>query len=188
MQQSVCKDRAIDDWKAYELLQSIRQQLAGYRVTQCALAHECVVSVSRSDYGIRADHPGWQIRLQGFCNRNTRQERLGCAHTTANDRYKSLVRKLTNAGIADDLVAPLSEIDEIIMSIYLIDHEKGMLDKKCAVFSAERKVLQLQEAERKLNEVLAIHFHLIERLGTLHTHIMNRIDRLLVMRARRPAE
>jgi hypothetical protein len=164
---------------AYELLQSVKQQLAGYRVVQCALAHERVVSLSRNEYGISPTHPGWQIDLKGFCDRSSRQQRLGCAHTTANERYRNLVGKLIDAGIAADLVAPLAEVDEIVMSIYRSDHEKARLEKQCAVFREEGHGSELHEAELQLNALLGIHFNLLDRLGTLHRHILIRIDALL---------
>ncbi|MDY6949184.1 MAG: hypothetical protein SXG53_26115 [Pseudomonadota bacterium] len=178
----------MNESNAYELLRSVRQQLAGYRVAQCALAHERVVSLSRNAYGTSPDHPGWQIGLKGFCDSSTRLERLGCAHTRANDHYRNLVSKLIKAGIADGLVAPLAEIDATIMAIYRTDHEKGSLDKRCAVLREQGKTPELQEAERKLNAVLATHFKLVERLEALHRHILTGIDALLAERMPSPAE
>jgi hypothetical protein len=160
----------------YALLRSVRQQLAGYEVVQCGLAHERVVTATQDDHGISPDHPGWHFKLKGFCARDSRAQRLGCAHTMVNDRYKKIVNTLIEADVASNFAAPLAEIDAIVQAIYRSDHDKGRLEKLCGVLRVQDDPHALREVERRLEHLLAEHFKLIERLQLLHRDILGRID------------
>ena len=163
-----------------KLLRSVREQLGAYKTVQCGMSHEKVVAVTRSEFSIRNDHPGWHIQLKGLCDVKVRRFLLGCAHTMATDSYRGLVNQLINRKIVGADTVPISEIDEVILAIYKLDHEKGRLEKLHAVLAREPgNGRQIAETENELQQAKDTHARLIGRLELLHQRVLRKLDELL---------
>jgi galactokinase len=165
----------------HTLLRSAWQQLAAYHTLQCAQHHETVVQISPAADSRRSDHPDWQIRLKGLCDIKLRNSTLGCSHNNVLTRYNKLIGTLVNEELIDEKNIPLEEINDIVLRIYFMDHEKGTLEKAHAVWKQDlsRNREAGEEAARKLQILREEHARLVNRLDLLHQNVLQELSRIM---------
>lgn len=165
----------------HTLLRSAWQQLAAYRTLQCAQHHETVVQISPAADNRRSDHPDWQIRLKGLCDINLRNSTLGCSHNNVLTRYNKLIGTLVNEELIDETNIPLQEINDVVLRIYFMDHEKGTLEKAYAVWKQDPASNREagEEAAGKLRSLREEHTMLVNRLDLLHQNVLQELSRIM---------
>ncbi len=166
----------------HTLLRSAWEQLAAYRTLQCAQHHETVVQVSPATDNRRSDHPDWQILLKGLCDINLRNSTLGCSHNNVLTRYNKLIGTLVDEDIINEKNIPLQEINDVVLRIYFMDHEKGTLEKAHAVWKQDpaRSSEAGEETARKLRSLREEHARLVNRLDLLHQNVLQELSRIMM--------
>jgi|GEM_PF-1757519 hypothetical protein len=144
-----------------------KQQLSAFRTVACQLMHEEVLEISGE--GITADESTdqLQVRRKGFCKKDLRVKALGCAHSRSNDLFGSVADAVYDAGVLDIPVRPSVSVNDLVLKIYLMDHEKGRAEKKYAV----------AQKNHDSNE-MAIVRDLLNTIGLRHTEILNQLEQL----------
>jgi hypothetical protein len=115
-------------------LESVRQALAGLRVTACRIAHEQVVI--RDGAAMRRTVGSDQILVRiGLCSWDARQGQLSCAHTTARHQLQRIVTSLEELQLLPEEVAlhTRARISELADSIHAADWARGALDAALAL-------------------------------------------------------
>jgi len=156
-------------------LVEIKQQIEAFQIVHCNLHHEVV---RRDAHGmpVKATVGGEEIfeRVQ-LCK--NRAQRLGCAHSGANIRFKSIFASLEEA---DEIINKLLvAFDKTIISIYELDHQKGFLEKDLAenFLFVEKTIANIQE---EMKDCILNHDKKMTELEDIKSAILLRIDELIL--------
>lgn len=167
------------DNDTYALLKELRAQLAAYKTVQCGLMHEQVQTILDDSTMHDGDLSQLVVQRKGFCDRHERRKWLGCSHTIANDNFAMLADKVYDAGIPITDARPSALIKDIVLKVYLMDHEKSRMEKQKAVAAHLQQEEKFDIASQELRNIVARHRVLISELEEIRSSIMHRIDEVL---------
>lgn len=151
------------------------EKLSALRTFQCGQMHENATEISRtgeSEQG-NIDYPEWKIKNLGFCSKEIRNSTLGCAHSLSYPIFTTEIGKLSKLGLIDEDCLPMQEISNTITSVYVMDHEKGRLEKLHAVLCEERSGSpEVAETAEMLENLRQEHRALIQQIGKYHRQVL----------------
>lgn len=162
------------------LLNSIYTELLRYKTTQCQLKHEQVKEVI-SDAVMGDEGPQDRIVRTGFCDSAFRKWELGCAHTpAAMHNFKTLVGNFAGAADLDASNLPLQNMDDVICQIFLLDHEKGALEKQYSFLKLRNgSPEEIAATQDKLKTAIAHHTVLINQLEQLRASVLAKLAAII---------
>lgn len=160
----------------YLQLLQLREKLSVFKTVSCGLMHEQVQELLEDNIADDASPEQLRVSRKGFCTSAMRRNRLGCAHTRANDTFARLADSIYETGILKAAIRPSVMITELIMSIYLMDHEKGMMEKQKALAQYQRNEEEMATIEDALEKIISRHETAIYQLEQLRLDLMHQID------------
>ena len=167
--------------KDKQLLQSLKSQLSQFKTFDCKLKHEEVINI---EFNTGTDYSGKPLELSceriGFCNKAYRNSNISCAHTIAAINFKKIFNEIiiVTDYKGDDLL--IQSMDELLCKIYLLDIEKGSLEKQHAYAKFnELPALQSALIEEKITNAVNTHSNYVQELEILRQMIMNEIFRII---------
>ncbi|SKA18423.1 hypothetical protein [Sediminibacterium ginsengisoli] len=165
---------ALTENQQQQLLQ-LREQLVLFRTVSCRLAHEQISGITACN-GADEDASSYHFQRDGLCRPELRKMTLGCAHTGANDRFCQLIDKAFATGLLNATISPSLTLNEIIVAIYKMDHEKGDLEKELAIARYNNHHETIRALEHELAELVTRHTNAISRLEKIRYGLMEQID------------
>lgn len=167
--QSIAKD-------IYQRLLQLRGELSVYQTVSCRMMHEQVQELVKETIPDDGSFENVILKRNGLCNPVMRRKFLGCAHTNANNAFAALADSVYDTGILQAGPRPSESINDIVMKIYLIDHEKGSVEKEKAVALYTGQMADMANIEHVIQEIIYRHKTLINELEQLRQEIMHQID------------
>jgi hypothetical protein len=166
------------DLNTYLQLLQLREKLSVFEAVPCRLMHEQVEELFEESIGTDADPDPEQLRVRrsGFCKPAMRRHRLGCAHTSANGTFARLADRVYETGLLNTAFRPSATIEELILKIYLMDHEKGSIEKQKALAQYGDDATKIAEIDIALEEVISRHEATINELEQLRRELMLQLD------------
>jgi hypothetical protein len=162
----------------YTILHGIKEEMSRYHTAACGLIHEKVMLPKNSmpaEEDPSVMQPGFP-RL-GFCNASDRQWRLTCAHTMAAARFNRLLDQLAGTGLVEEGRVHSGKINALLTEIYLLDHQKGNVEKDYAVLRRQSAPApELQATRNKLNEIILRHSDLVGQVEALRAEILCEVE------------
>lgn len=158
-------------------LRTLREKIATFCTVSCRLIHEQVIEITDSDYSGEEELDKLMVKRKGFCNRDQRKKFLGCAHTRANDEFIHLADEVYITGLFKTENPPSVTLKDIFMKIYILDQEKGALEKRYAY--AKKISLSTNEINQIKNAVEVIeqkHHCLIDELEVFRQSFLSQLD------------
>lgn len=164
-----------------EALIKIRNELLKYQIVACELRHEKVLQVEATQYGGHTDYPNFNFSLYGLCPKAFRNRTLNCAHSISAVSYDQLIRQLSDKGMLELKSAETlsTELKALLLKIYLLDHEKGRLEKELAFFKLHSKYNSVKTIEKALKETLKTHHAVVEDLENFHHCLVQKVNHLI---------
>lgn len=109
-------------------LNTLLNDIRSCRIVACGQKHEQVIGVRTSIWNEERQEFSKTYDRVGLCSSKVRNALVGCAHTPANNKFLELLKRAEerDASISDLRV----EFDQVIMRIYLMDHQRGALEKE----------------------------------------------------------
>jgi hypothetical protein len=156
-------------------LVQLSEQLAMFATVCCGLMHEQVLEISGGTVTDTIDLDKLDVRRKGFCNMDIRRKLLGCAHTKANDIFARLVDAVYDTGILSTAFPPSTTVNDLSLKIYLLDHEKGQMEKRYALACQKGEEHEIKAVEQVLKDILARHETILSQLEQLRQSIMDQI-------------
>lgn len=159
-------------------LSELREQLILFRTVSCRLTHEKINEIAEDSCSDEhaADH---RFQRAGLCRSESRRMLLGCAHTGANDRFCQMIDKAFAAGLLNGPDSPSLLLNEIFLTIYKTDHERGDLEKELAIARLNGHQDAILKLEDHLENILTRHSDAVARLTITRQVLMERIDAAL---------
>jgi hypothetical protein len=152
--------------------------MSRYHTAACELIHEKVMLPKNSmpaEEDTSVMQPGFP-RL-GFCNASDRQWRLTCAHTMAAARFNRLLDQLAGTGLVEAERIQSEKVNALLTEIYLLDHQKGNVEKDYAVLRRQSAPApELQSAREKLNAIIHQHTILVRQVEALREEILCEVE------------
>jgi hypothetical protein len=165
----------------YTTLHEIKEEMSRYHTAACKLIHEKVMLPKNSapaEGDPSVTPPGFP-RL-GFCNASDRQWRLTCAHTMAAARFNRLLGQLAGTGLVEAERIQSERINALLTEIYLLDHQKGNVEKDYAVLRQQSAPApELQAAREKLHDIIRQHTILVQEVEALRGEILCEVEEAL---------
>ncbi len=159
----------------------LRQELAVFNTMPCRMIHEKAVGVIEDPFSGDPDYEGLTILRRGLCPKELRRTTLGCAHTPANEAFGKLLDELSKVTGISKEASPWSELTNVIVAIYKLEHEKGNLEKRLAVLARSEEQDQEQKViVDRLGEVTTTHVHAVAALEKIRLETLQTIDKLLM--------
>ncbi|HEY0066009.1 MAG TPA: hypothetical protein VGB46_01560 [Flavisolibacter sp.] len=170
----------------YTILHGIKEEMSRYHTAACELIHEKVMLPKNSmpaEDDPSVTQPGFP-RL-GFCNASDRQWRLTCAHTMAAASFNRLLGRLADTGLLEAGRIQSEKINALLTEIYLLDHQKGNVEKDYAVLRQQSAPApELQSTREKLNEIIRQHTILVRQVEALRGEILYEVEEAMREAAR----
>lgn len=163
----------------YQQLLQLRNELSAFQTVSCRLMHEQVQHFIDESIPDDADVEQLRVKRKGFCNAGMRRNWLGCAHTTANDTFVRLADSIYNTCILKMATHPSNTINDLIMKIYLADHEKGEMEKRKAFAQHQQRPEEVISIQCALQEIVARHQAAIDVLEQLRSEIMGQLNKAI---------
>lgn len=157
----------------------LREQLVLFRTASCRLVHEQIggITVANSSDGAASSY---HFQRSGLCRPESRKMLLGCAHTSANDRFCKLIDKAFVSGLLNETISPAVIFNEIIIAIYKLDHERGDLEKELAIARYNNHHETIRSLEQQLGELITHHTNAVSRLEKIRHGLMEQIDAVIL--------
>ncbi|WP_207429023.1 hypothetical protein [Pedobacter sp. SYSU D00535] len=125
----------------------------------CKLKHE---KVQKNEVDLdRLEDQNVIFPRLGFCRKEDRNFRIGCAHTMANNNFKNLCKQVSELLNMPQLTQLRHEMDHLVTQIYILDYKKGQLEKELAIAEIKRDSCTLNSLSDELSQVEATHVGLI---------------------------
>ncbi|NCI49463.1 hypothetical protein GWC95_05980 [Sediminibacterium roseum] len=159
-----------------EQLLQWRAELSAYQVVSCALMHEEVTEIIGHLEGEVEDLASLHVKRKGFCNVNARRKLLGCAHSKANDAFGKLANSVYDAGVIHMADRPSQTVDDLVMKIYLLDHEKGRMEKCLAVAKEKKQAGEIEDAQLQLQRMITRHRTILKELEQFQHALIKQLD------------
>lgn len=137
--------------------QEIKNQLESFETAECGLFHETVLidkSTGKPIKNIIGDEAHYE-RVQ-LCPANIRNKRLGCAHSKANHNFFNLIAVLKTED--ENIIQGNKNIEALFQKIYMLDHEKGDLEKDLVETDDKESV------QTKIETCISNHSEIIQTL------------------------
>lgn len=160
----------------YEQLLQLRDKLSAFKTISCGLMHEQVRELQEESVTDDANLEELRVKRKGFCNTTLRRHFLGCAHTLANDTFARLADSVYDMGLMQTTTRPSIAIKDLTVKIYLMDHEKGMMEKRKALVQYRQDAAQIMVIENTLQEIISRHQTAINQLEQIRQDIMQQLD------------
>ena len=169
------RHQSITDDIYLQLLQ-LKDKLSKFQTVSCRLMHEQVQELLDHSVTGDADLDQLTAKRKGFCNTTMRRISLGCAHTSANDSFAALADAVYETGISQTDSRPSAAINELVVKIYLIDHEKGIMEKRKAVAQHQQLVAEIPGIQEAINEIISRHQTVVDQLEKFRCDIIHQVD------------
>ena len=160
-------------------LLEIKQKLSAYQVVHCGLSHEAVLLDRKTRIPVKLGNSHEEVykRVQ-LCNLTDRNQRLGCAHSSANKAFTNIIEELPTDPIIEKLKR---EFNKLIFQIYTLDHKKGNLERDFAetLESSNSNGLTSSDVQKELNACIQIHNSYMNQLHQLKSNIIIHIDKFI---------
>ncbi len=155
----------------------LKEKSAAYCTVSCRLIHEQVVEIPVNDVSAETDMEKLIVKRKGFCNREQRKKFLGCAHTRANDEFIHLAEDIYKTGFLKTEKPPSVILKDIFMKIYMLDQQKGTLEKRyaCAKYISQ-STIEMYQIKKSLEEIEHDHHCLIKELEFFRQSLINQLD------------
>ncbi|QNM86531.1 hypothetical protein H9W90_05275 [Polaribacter pectinis] len=149
----------------------IKNELEKFTVFKCGLKHELVKLDSKTKHPVKKIVSNKEIYERvALCNSSKRAYRLGCAHSNSNLKFNQLVSSIQIDNL--EIKRILNEINQVISKIYLLDHEKGNLEKEFAI-CLENPSNSIVEIESSINSCKTTHNNYMNDLHLLKTALLS---------------
>lgn len=162
----------------HTILHEIKEEMSRYHAAACELIHEKVMLAKNSmpaEDDPSVTQPG--LPRLGFCNASDRQWRLTCAHTMAASRFNRLLGQLADTGLVEADRIQFEKINALLTEIYLLDHQKGNVEKDYAVLRQQSaSTPELQSTREKLNQIIRQHTILVRQVEALREEILGEVE------------
>jgi len=157
-------------------LSEIKEKLNEFQFINCGLRHEQVLLDTATILPVLggAIDPPTYMRVN-LCNIEDRRKRLGCAHSPSNDSFNRLLDQIPGD---DDVIAQLQkQFNEVVLKIYVLDHQKGDLEKSIAEATDTRLTndLSADEIQQEIASCISAHGSEIDSLRNINASIIDRI-------------
>lgn len=172
-----------------EMLESALEKLSGYRTMQCGQVHEKIVSVTKVEERMLShdDYPGWKLQIKGLCSKEVRNATLGCSHSMVQANYGRLISQLVTENIIGETTVPWTKINDVLGKVFIMDYEKGSLEKKLAVMKGKNSdSAVIEEIQFKLSRLREEHVILINQLDALHRDTLQTLQEIVHSRSKIP--
>lgn len=160
-------------------LLELRNELAAFHTSPCKLVHEKIIGIEQYLDAGDTHRDEIIIHRPGFCPLTVRNKQLGCAHSAANTAFTKLVERLYATGIFGNETAPVQHINDMVVAIYLMDHEKSSLERQRAVAKQAGQEKELSVLEQEMDRLLIRHDEMVAELEAVRSMIMNRLEQRL---------
>lgn len=156
----------------YAHLLCLKDKLSALQIVSCGMVHEQAKSIKEDTLTPHADIDALGVVRRGLCNNAQRRNFLGCAHTVANDNFTNITNELFSLGIFPHAQSPTENIKQIVFSIYMLDHEKGILEKRLALAKHLQHTEEEHVLQQTINEVVSRHQVAINSLKQEYSAVM----------------
>ena len=158
-------------------LSEIKQKLNAFQLIHCGLKHEEVLLDDKTRLPRMTGAIDEQVyKRQDLCA--NRKQRLGCAHSPANDHFKKLLDEIQ---ANDPKIEKLKkEFNDLVLQIYMLDHKKGNLEKSFAesLETDNSSGLLPSDIQKELAACKQLHSKYINELGIIKSGVIQRIDEI----------
>ena len=160
----------------------IQQKIASFQVVPCQLHHEIVQLDVNTQQPVKSgtiESPNYQ--RVSFCPKEIRKKRLGCAHSYANESFMETLNQLPKKDhVIEDLK---TQMDEVICKIFVLDHQKGELEKDWAkALEAKNNDTIIQsELQQQIATCIEQHTQVMTQLSALKERVVDRLGELIVL-------
>lgn len=158
-------------FSAQEISQ-LRTELEQYKTVNCRLAHERVVNIESGELSNDIDPEVVAVSRKGFCDKALRNHMLGCAHTKANYTFAHLADAAYAQGLLDTEQQPSMMLNNIIVKIYLMDHEKGAAEKRLAIARELPDAVAADAVGKQIDDIVNRHTAAMAELEALRERIV----------------
>jgi len=161
-------------------LSEIKQNLNGFQFVHCGLSHEAVLLDRKSNLPVKNEISDENIyKRVDLCSLIDRKQRLGCAHSSANDTFNKLIDELPEKDFIIEKFR--KQFNELIFQIYMLDHKKGNLEKNFAeaIDPSNSCELSSSNIQKELDACKHTHSIHIDQLSEIRSCIIQRIDKLI---------
>lgn len=156
-----------------QLIES-REQLKRLKAICCRMAHERVLIDRDSQLPVAGSAPEMEFERAGLCGIDKRLGNPACSHTMARYPLENALNILDKLGEYDEWRA---ELNNLINTIHLLDHEKGELEKQSArIIKRIRETRQIEEGF--LIEIQSSISEQIAEIERRHSDCAEKIERL----------
>jgi hypothetical protein len=145
-------------------LDHLRGEIAAMRIVKCRMQHE----------QFHPPTPDGKLRRIGLCDPQTREERLGCSHSTSRVKLREAIKALP-----PEMAAPLlEELTWLDNQIHLLDHRKG--DAEAQKVGRELQPRAVPDPTiQTLEEMEREHDDYVEEIGRLRDTVLAHLDQAL---------
>ena len=157
----------------------LKKNVNNFQLVQCGLYHEKVALDKQTNLPIKMEDLGTnEFQRVKLCNSEDRNHRLGCSHSIAGANFNSILDELIKADKSIETIK--KEFNSILLSIYLLDHQTGNLEKKHAEIhsSTELNETLINEVEEELKSCRKLHSNHINELELIRKSVIERIEQL----------
>lgn len=158
-----------------ELLQ-FYEALKTFQTFSCGLMHEQVQELRAETITDECDIDEVRAVRKGFCDAAMRRRTLGCAHSIANFNFSSLADKAYDMGLLQGALPPAALIDTLVAQIYLMDHEKGRVEKEKALAVLRQDTTEMRRTENAIRDIITRHGHAVAELEQLRCDMIQQIE------------
>lgn len=182
LQRAIRRADATGEWS------DLREWLAALEVVKCRMIHERLRWQDGRLVRIDRGEPEPVLARLGLCPAEVREQRASCGHTMVRHHLQRALQALHEGGVSsEEEHAQLhQELNAIDNQIHLLDHRKGMAERRHAVL-AEGQALgdpattdhatALAEAAAEVRACEAEHDHHVERLAAWRERLLQLVDR-----------
>lgn len=164
-------------------LSDIKQKLNAFQLIHCGLKHEEVLLDDETHLPRMTGAVDEQVyKRRDLCA--NRKQRLGCAHTSANSSFESLLNDLAKGD--KYFMKFKNQFSEVVFQIYNLDHKKGNLEKKYAEYLevGNSNDLLFSDIKKDLHACKLLHSKYINELENVKLGVIQYIDKKLLENSR----
>lgn len=159
-----------------DLLLQYRRELAAFQTVSCSLQHEQVVDILDECSTKQNDLDTLRVKRRGFCQMDARRKWLGCAHSRSNDTFARIADSVYEAGVLPFDRRPSDIVNLLAVQIYMLDQEKGLMEKKLAVSLGLYNAGDIESARVIIADIQHRHKGIIEKLEQYRLTILAELD------------
>lgn len=159
------------DMDHLEREREIFDRLNEFTVVNCGMVHERVKMENKRPM-IHQTENGYECTRLRLCPQKVRDFRLGCAHASSNFRFQNYLSELSEWN--EEFRSFETKLSSLLTAVYTLDHQKGELEKKLAIYISEDK--NTADIKNQIQQAVSRHNALMEQLKELKQSILNLLE------------